>query len=128
MIAVVLKHNVAIDTILMHRSMPKMSEIATTRAIRRMERKGRLKKRSQRVAVTAIMGAEVQKECLDAGMDGFCPSRWGWGGGRAFWGYGLAWAMKKAVRMLGSIRENGGWSVSRVWTAFGGFSYRLTLG
>jgi CheY-like chemotaxis protein len=60
-IAVVLKHNVAIDTISMHRSMPKMSEIAATRAIGRMEGKWRLKRRSPIVAVTAIVGRRCRR-------------------------------------------------------------------
>jgi hypothetical protein len=68
-------------------------------------------------------GSEVQKECLDAGMDGFCPSQWGWEGWRAFWGYGLAWARTKAVGMC--IGFNKGertmdciWSLDSIWWVF----------
>jgi len=113
--AAVLAQNVAIDTILMDRSMPKMGEIAATRAIRRMETEGRLKRRRPIIAVTAVVGAEAQKECRDAGMDGFLPKPVELGKVEGVWGYGLARARGKMVgRCIGF--NNGEWRLDRIWS------------
>jgi CheY-like chemotaxis protein len=66
-----LKHNTAVDAILMDQSMPKKDGVTATREIRELEAAGKLSKRTPVIAVTAVVNTEAQKMFKDAGADDF---------------------------------------------------------
>ena len=70
-IAQVLKHDSAIDAILMDQSMPRKDGVTATREIRAMEAQGRFSRRTAIIAVTAVVSAESQALFHAAGADDF---------------------------------------------------------
>ena len=66
-----LKHDAAIDAILMDQSMPKKDGLTATKEIRELERDGTLAKRHAIIAVTAVVSSESQDLSESAGTDDF---------------------------------------------------------
>ncbi len=67
----IIKHDKMVDVILMDQSMPRKDGVAATREIREMEQNGVLSRRRPIIAVTAVVSAQAQALCKEAGTDDF---------------------------------------------------------
>ena len=66
-----LKHDAAIDLILMDQSMPVKDGVTATREIRDLESTAKLSRQHTIIALTAVVGAESRAQFKDAGADDF---------------------------------------------------------
>jgi CheY-like chemotaxis protein len=70
-ISQVLKHDMAIDMILMDQSMPIKDGVTATREIRDLEKQGKLARRHFIIAVTAVVDTDSRAQFKSAGADDF---------------------------------------------------------
>ena len=64
-------HDAAIDAILMDQLMPRKDGVTATREIWALEVAGTLSRRRPIIAVTAVVSAQAQALCKEAGTDAF---------------------------------------------------------
>jgi CheY-like chemotaxis protein len=70
-ISLLLKHDIAIDKILMGQSMPNKDGVTATREIRELEAEGKLLRKYAIIAVTAVVDSESRASFNSAGADEF---------------------------------------------------------